>query len=117
MSTLKQIEANRRNGQSSTGPRTEAGKAASSRNALKSGIFSNREILPDEDPAELEALKQEYHDYFQPATPDERDLVDDLVSYSWQKRRFRRMEAVMIAVDADSVCFKNRISITGNVYD
>src|SRR5215472_15129072 len=117
MPTIKQIDANRHNAERSSGPRTEAGKAASSMNALKSGIYSNREVLPDEDPAELEALKQEYHDHFQPATPDERDLVDDLVSYSWQKRRFRRMEALMIAVDADSVCFKNRISITGNVYD
>src|SRR5215472_18117559 len=115
MSTLKQIEANRRNGQSSTGPRTEAGKAASSANALKSGIYSNREVLPDEDPAELEALKQEYHHHFNPATPDERDLVDDLVSYSWLKRRFRRMEALMIAVDADTVRFQSKVSLTGQV--
>ena len=87
MATLKQIEANRLNAEKSVGPRTDAGKAISAANALKSGIYSNREVLPDEDPAELEALSREYHDHFQPATPDERDLVDDLVSYTWLKRR------------------------------
>src|SRR5215831_16050925 len=117
MPTLKQIEANRRNAGLSTGPRTEAGKAASSRNALKSGIYSNREVLPDEDPAELEALKQEYHGHLQPVTPDERDLVDDLVSYTWLKRRFRRMEALLVAVDCDKTIYQNRVSTTGHVYD
>jgi len=34
MATLTQIEANRRNAQHSTGPRTAEGKAASSMNAL-----------------------------------------------------------------------------------
>jgi hypothetical protein len=117
MPTLKQIEANRQNAHSSTGPRTEAGKAVSSRNALKSGIYSNREVLPDEDPAELEALKQEYYSHFQPASPDERDLVDDLVSYTWLKRRFRRMEALLVAVDSDKTIYQNRVSTTGHVYD
>jgi hypothetical protein len=35
MSTLRQIEANRRNAQKSTGPTSVTGKAASSMNALK----------------------------------------------------------------------------------
>jgi hypothetical protein len=117
MSTLKQIEANRRNAQNSTGPRTEAGRAASNINALKSGIYSTREVLPDEDPAELEALAREYHDHFKPATPDERDLVDDLVSCTWLKRRFRRMEVLMLAVDAATVFRESTVSVTGQVYD
>jgi hypothetical protein len=117
MSTLKQLDANRRNAQQSTGPRTEAGRAISAANALKSGIYSTREVLPDEDPAELEALSREYHDHFQPAAPDERDLVDDLVSYTWFKRRFRRMEVLMLAVDAATVFRESTVSITGQVYD
>jgi len=117
MATLKQIEANRRNAQNSPGPRTEAGKAISAANALKSGIYSSREVLPDEDPAELEALTREYHDHFKPATPDERDLVDDLVSYTWLKRRFRRMEVLMLAVDAATVFSESTVSVTGQVYD
>jgi hypothetical protein len=117
MATLKQIEANRHNAQESTGPRSESGKTISAANALKSGIYSTREVLPDEDPAELEALSREYHDHFKPATPDERDLVDDLVSYTWFKRRFRRIEVVMLAVDAATVFRESTVSITSQVYD
>jgi hypothetical protein len=38
MATPRQIEANRRNAQKSTGPRTEAGRARSRLNALKHGL-------------------------------------------------------------------------------
>jgi hypothetical protein len=38
MISLLQIEANRRNALHSTGPRTEAGRAVASRNALKHGL-------------------------------------------------------------------------------
>src|SRR5689334_6510377 len=117
MSTLKQIEANRLNAQKSSGPRSQAGKTISAANALKSGIYSNREVLPNEDPAALEALTREYHDHFRPATPDERDLVDDLVSYTWLKRRFRRMEVLMLAVDAATVFRESTVSVTAQVYD
>jgi hypothetical protein len=42
-------DANRANAQKSTGPRTEAGKAASSKNALKEGFTASFAIvLPEE---------------------------------------------------------------------
>ena len=41
----KVIEANRRNAQKSTGPRTALGKLRSSRNALKHGFYSNFDFL------------------------------------------------------------------------
>ncbi|MBI5265909.1 MAG: hypothetical protein HY851_01635 [candidate division Zixibacteria bacterium] len=40
MATDKQISANRLNAQKSTGPVTDDGKAASSRNAVTHGFFS-----------------------------------------------------------------------------
>ena len=42
----RKLQANRANAQRSTGPRTEAGKAASRRNALKHGILSLSIDLP-----------------------------------------------------------------------
>jgi len=50
MSTEKQIEANRRNAQKSTGPRTTEGKAASRGNAVKHGLTAEQiAIIPGED--------------------------------------------------------------------
>jgi hypothetical protein len=44
MATAKQIAANRRNAQRSTGPRTAVGKKLSSRNALRHGLSLPLEI-------------------------------------------------------------------------
>jgi hypothetical protein len=59
----------------STGPRSAAGKARSSMNALKSGIYSKSLIIPGEDPGQLDTLFEEYRQRFQPAVPEQRDLV------------------------------------------
>ena len=97
MSSLRQIEANRRNSQLSTGPRSPEGKAVSRFNALKTGINAKAQVIPGEDPAELESLAAEYHLQFQPAAALERFLVDALVSADWQLRRLRRVEAELWA--------------------
>jgi hypothetical protein len=93
MSSQKQIAANRRNAQKSTGPRTPEGKARSSQNALKSGIDSHAQIIHGETPADLERLKFDYHGRFLPNTPEQRMLVDTLIDCEWLLRRFRRVEA------------------------
>jgi hypothetical protein len=49
MSTPSQIAANQANAQLSTGPRTEPGKAASSLNALKTGLTGRTILLPSDD--------------------------------------------------------------------
>ena len=76
MSTQKQREANLRNAQLSCGPTTPTGKAASSQNSLKYGIFaSDLTLLDDPETAEhIQSKLTEYCDYFQPANPLERDL-------------------------------------------
>lgn len=54
----RKLQANRANAKRSTGPRTEAGKAASCRNALKHGILSRALDLPLETPGlDLSSLK------------------------------------------------------------
>jgi len=47
MATTAQIEANRRNAQKSTGPKTEEGKARSRENALKHGMTGEGKVLPE----------------------------------------------------------------------
>src|SRR6185295_10421794 len=93
MSTEAQITANRLNAQKSTGPKTPEGKAASSLNALKSGIDTWSHIIPGEDPAELRALTAAFLAHFHPADPIQLSLVDTLISTEWIQRRLRRIEA------------------------
>jgi hypothetical protein len=89
MATDRQLAANRANALKSTGPRTPAGKTASATNALKSGIYAKSLLIPGEDPAEYDALRQEQYDHFDPANPDERDLLDLLIRQKWQLRRLQ----------------------------
>jgi len=93
MASLKQIEANRRNSKKSTGPRTPEGKAVSRMNALTTGIDAESQVIRGEDSQTLDALTLEYHQHHQPATPEERSLVDALVRAEWLQRRLARAEA------------------------
>jgi len=93
MASQKQIEANRRNAKKSTGPRSAAGKAVSSMNALKSGVDARSEIIRGEDPAAIEALTAEYRERFRPCTPEERRFVDTLIRGDWQLRRLATADA------------------------
>jgi hypothetical protein len=92
MSSLRQIEANRINALRSTGPSTEAGKATSRFNALKTGIDAHAEIIVGEHPDDLKALADGYYARWNPRTPESRMLVDALISDEWQLRRLRRAE-------------------------
>ena len=93
MATIQQIEANRLNAQKSTGPRSVEGKAVSCFNAIKTGIDAKSQIIRGEDPAELQTLTAEYQQRWQPATPEQRLLVDTLIDCEWLLRRFRKAEA------------------------
>lgn len=120
MSSIRQIEANRHNSQLSTGPRTPEGKAVSRFNALKSGINAQAQVIPGENPEELESLTAEYHNQFQPATALARFLVDALVSADWQIRRLRRVEAELWAYQISTkerFGSLNEKAPLGNVFD
>jgi len=95
MSTLRQIEANRRNAQKSTGPTSATGKAVSSMNALKSGIHAKSLVLPSEKLADLEQLIAEYYQRHQPASPEARLYLDEVVHCEWLLRRYRATETQM----------------------
>jgi hypothetical protein len=99
MSTQRQIEANRRNAQKSTGPTSVSGKAVSSMNALKTGIHAKSLVLPSENVADLEQLIEEYYNSHNPTTPESRSLVDDLIYSEWLKRRLRAAETQIWAYD------------------
>src|ERR1039457_3884179 len=95
MSSQRQIEANRRNVQKSTGPTSVTGKAVSSLNALKTGIHAKSLALPYENLADLEFLIAEYYHHHQPDSPEARGFVDDLIHCEWTLRRLRNSETQM----------------------
>ena len=93
MATQKQIDANRRNALHSTGPRTAEGKAASSMNALKSGLHADSEVLPFEDAEQYQALIARFYADHNPATALECEFLDEIIYCTWILRRLRRTEA------------------------
>ena len=88
MATRKQIAANRKNAKQATGPKTIAGKSASSRNAIKFGILCrNLFRLPWEDPMEFRSMSVCLFDELQPQGPREHFLVEHIFSLVWRLRR------------------------------
>jgi hypothetical protein len=57
MTTFRQIEANRRNAQRSTGPKAESGKQRPSQNAVRDGLTAETVIKLLEDPEDYHAFK------------------------------------------------------------
>ncbi len=93
MSSAKQFAANRRNGERGTGPRTNPGKARSSRNALKHGLSAEQVVMLGEDPAAFEALRDDLYAHYQPADPVAINLVEQVAACLWRLRRVPEIEA------------------------
>ena len=87
MATERQIQANRRNAQKSTGPKTPRGRAAVRLNSLKHGLNAKTLILPGENRADYKALLHSLEAEHQPTTPRERRLVMQSAKATWRLRR------------------------------
>ncbi|MCB1885939.1 MAG: hypothetical protein KDG89_18485, partial [Geminicoccaceae bacterium] len=95
--TPAQIEASRQNGAKGRGPRTEAGKAASSRNALKHGLTATTDVLlPTEDADAFADHCAQVEAEYQPQGPTERALVTQLALVFWRMIRVEAVEAEVL---------------------
>ena len=90
--SLKKTESNRINAKKSTGPKTESGKAAVKLNALKLGIYTKDVVLPSEDAAPYRELLAAFRQEYQPETPTEIYLIDNVVTSIWRRRRLQAAE-------------------------
>jgi hypothetical protein len=103
--SLKQIAANRRNAQKSTGPQTPAGRAVSKMNAFKHGILSKEVVVHGrcimESDREFAALHQRLWEDLNPVGPLEEMLVDQIVTTHWRLRRALKAESGEIALSVD----------------
>ena len=92
-SSDRRIEANRRNAQLSTGPRTPEGKARAAQNRLTHALTSpNHNILPGEDPEAYNRLLSTLMEEHDPMGETETHQVELLAHNQWKLRRAARLE-------------------------
>ena len=92
MATRLQRKAFRKNAKRSTGPRTPEGKARSSQNACKHGLFARDAVLPDENPEEFLQLIADLEQELEARGDFERRLVHHIAGTEWRMRRLVRLE-------------------------
>ena len=85
-------------------------------NALKHGLRAEALALPNENAEELSQLTDEWLDYYQPASPGMRALLDTAVHATVQQRRCRRFAcaskaAPYVSVRAGSVRAKSSTTV------
>jgi hypothetical protein len=93
-----QLEANRRNAQQSTGPRTDEGKKTSSLNALRHGLTSRVVVLPTEDLAAYKSFSDEFLADLAPETFAERQCAQTIIDTQWRLNRVRSIEDGMLGL-------------------
>ncbi len=95
MATEAQIAANRRNAQSSTGPRTVEGKARVSRNAAIFGIYSAGDVVrPGEEPI-YHLFCEGFEQDLAPEGAMETTLAAEIVHAAWRLRRCTEAESTI----------------------
>jgi hypothetical protein len=95
MSSLKQIEANRRNALKSTGPTTPEGKERSRRNAVRHGLTAETVIAALEDTEDYQAFEAAVIADYDVESAVERELVLRLTSVLWRLRRATGIETAL----------------------
>jgi hypothetical protein len=101
MTSLNQIEANRRNALKSTGPITEEGKERSRRNAVRHGLTAETVIGSLEDAEDYEAFEAAVIADYDAETSVQRELVLRLASILWRLRRSKAIESALFDAMAD----------------
>ena len=101
MTSLRQIEANRRNAIRSTGPRTEEGKRQTRRNAVRHGLCAETVIDIVEDVEDYRAFEAAVIADYDAQTAVERELVLRLASLLWRLRRATAIETDLLRIQAE----------------
>jgi hypothetical protein len=100
MSSLRQIEANRRNARLSTGPVTEDGKRRSRQNAVRHGLTAETVIDALEDAHDYAAFEMAVTADYDAQSAVERELVLRLASLLWRLRRATAIESGLFKIQA-----------------
>ena len=100
MTSLRQIQANRRNARLSTGPVTEEGKKRSRRNAVRHGLTAETVIDALEDAEDYAAFEMSITADYEAQSAVERELVLRLASLLWRLRRATAIESGLFKMQA-----------------
>ena len=95
----RKLQANRRNAQRSTGPRTESGKRKSSLNAQTHGLrarLSTDALVCQHEREDFQALADALHEELNPQTPLQHLLAERLALLAWKMRRTAAAEAALL---------------------
>ena len=74
------------------GPKTKAGKMASSKNAIKTGAYSTLIILPGESEKDFQELEEQFVRDFSPDDIVAATMVHNLTVLTWKKLRAQKIE-------------------------
>ena len=91
MATAAQVLANQANAQHATGPRTEQGKANSSRNATTHGFTTGVLKIDAEDRPYFKDLEESIIEQIKPKGALEMDAVYEFRDAAWRLRQIRKM--------------------------
>jgi hypothetical protein len=124
MTSFRQIEANRRNAQLSTGPVTDEGKTRSRQNAVRHGLTAETVIDALEDAEDYAAFEMAITADYDAQSAVERELVLRLASLLWRLRRATAMESGLFKIQAKQLlqfrqrrqARQNRKNIIGSLY-
>jgi hypothetical protein len=103
MTTELQTAANARNATMSTGPKTTAGKARCSKNALRHGLRSELPVLPGECADDWQAHRDGIVGSLAPAGGLETALAERVALILWRLRRVASYETGVTALDIEEV--------------
>lgn len=98
MATQKQIEANRRNAQLSTGPQRPETKAKTRLNALRDGFTGQITTLSDQDRPIFEKFKSDFIQDLAPKTTLELSLASSIAWDTWRLNHLRAVEMNIYAL-------------------
>jgi hypothetical protein len=101
MTSLKQIEANRRNARKSTGPKSDSGKHHSRQNAIRHGLTAETVIDGLENPEDYKGFEAATVSDYDAQSAVERELVLRLASLLWRLRRATSIETSLLQIQGE----------------
>jgi hypothetical protein len=93
MATQAQLEANRKNAQKSTGPKTPEGKAIVAQNGVTHGLTARTTLISGENPEQFNQFRQRLLGELRPCGLLESIFADRIIDLSWRLSRVTRIQS------------------------